>query len=92
MLMIALIAGVLGIGQVPAQATTKKVVVDGASYRVRVRGQEVEVAAKSLFAIKSLENRDRMRRAVTLATGCQIGDELRVSAAILQGRLVCGTP
>lgn len=90
MLLVALIAGALGAPQEPTHATTKKVVIDGSSYRVRVRDQEVEVAAKGLIAVKSLNSRDRMRRAVTEATGCQIVDELPISASIMQGHLSCG--
>ncbi len=89
MLLNAVIATMLSLSAEPARATTTKVNIDGSTYRVRVRGSEVEVASKSLIAIKSLTNRDRMRRAVTKATGCQITDELLVSTSILQGRLAC---
>jgi hypothetical protein len=88
MLMIALAAG-LFLAQEPTEPTTKKVVIDGKNYRVKVRGQEVEVASKGLVAFKSLDGRDRMRRAVTAATGCKIVDELPISSSILQGRLLC---
>ena len=90
MLMIAVIAGILGASAEAPQATTTKVKVDGSSYRVRVRGDEVEVASKSLFAIKSLDSQESMRQAVAKATGCRIVDELRISTTILQGRLACG--
>ena len=67
---------------------TRKVVVDGGTYRVSWRAGQVEVAKKSLVVISSLGLRDAMRKAVVAATGCELSDEL-VLGNILEGRLKC---
>ena len=90
MFMIAIAVGLLASDPATIQTVTKKVTIEGARYRVRVRGDEVEVASKSLVAIQTLNSRDRMRRAVAEATRCRLVDELQLSASILQGRLDCG--
>jgi len=90
MLLLTIIAALLASSpQGAPKSVTTKVKVDGASYRVRTRGAEVEVASKGLIAVKSISHRDRMRRAVKVATGCEIIDELTISPSIMQGRLSC---
>lgn len=88
MLAAMIVAMMSDMPQRPDAATTR-VQVEGSTYRVRVRGSEVEVASKRLLAVKSVANRERMRRAVIEATGCQIIDELVLSPSILQGKLSC---
>ncbi len=77
----------------PDRHSEKKVTfvqVDGSRYRVTVRGSDVEVT-KQAFAVRySLAERDRLREAVKLATGCRIVDELAPSAK-LKGRLACSS-
>lgn len=51
-----------------------KVEVDGARYRVLVRGSEMIVANKSLMTRRSPDERDKMRRAAKQATGCDLTD------------------
>lgn len=64
--------------------------VDGASYRVTVvNDDKVLVARKALFVAYDLYERDRQRKAVTIATGCEIVDELPSNDARLRGRLDC---
>ena len=49
--------------------------VEGRTYRVRVKGNEIRVFDKGIAWKKSLEQRERMRRAVNLATGCHLTDD-----------------
>jgi len=71
------------------QKVSHRVTVNGAVYRVTVRGEAVEVAKKKLVVKPSLAERDAQRSAVTRATGCRIVDELDFSEARLKGRLDC---
>lgn len=72
-----------------AALTMNRVVqVDGNSYRVEVRGEEVRVFQKAAFTKRSLERRDKMRRAVVIATGCRIVDDYWLDTRI-EGALVC---
>lgn len=68
---------------------TKHVMVGDVRYRVTVDGTAVTVARKSLFSKFTLEERDAQRKAVVLATGCTITDELPSDDARLRGRLAC---
>jgi hypothetical protein len=62
-----------------AQATTginKTVEVDSSGYRVKVKsGGEVVIFNKQPFRGRTVVERDRMRRAVTLATSCRLADD-----------------
>ena len=62
--------------------------VDGARYRVTIRGDEVTVTKKALAVTLTLKERDAQREAVRIATGCELTDELPNSAK-LKGRLKC---
>jgi hypothetical protein len=62
--------------------------VDGARYRVTVRGNEVTVNKKATVVRYSIKERDAQREAVRRATGCRIVDELAGSAR-LRGKLDC---
>jgi hypothetical protein len=73
-----------------AKATTTKVEVDGKKYRVSTDGDAVVVARKSLIVSYDIDERDRQREAVKIATGCMVGDELPSNDGRLRGRLVCG--
>ncbi|PCG09646.1 hypothetical protein COA17_07240 [Sphingomonas ginsenosidimutans] len=65
-----------------------KVEVDGARYRVTTTGQIVTVARKSFIVQFNIEERDRMRKAVRVATGCNVVDEIP-NGAKLRGKLDC---
>ncbi len=62
--------------------------VEGARYRVTIRGDEVTVTKKALAVTLTLRERDAQRQAVVIATGCRLVDELPNSAK-LKGRLEC---
>jgi hypothetical protein len=66
----------------------KKVEVDGSTYRVEVRDSVVIVAKKALVVAFTMEERDRMRRAATEATGCRVYDEFP-NGAKLKAKLDC---
>lgn len=77
-----------------AQASERKVnqlaEVDGRTYRVAVKGDEVHVFDKAFGWKQSPEQRNRMRRAVVLATGCYIThDYWAVGQGRLKGSLDC---
>lgn len=78
----------------PAPATkappngTKRVEIDGRTYRVTVRGKSVEVADKAAFTMRSPESAARMRRAVVDVTGCRMEDGYW-QATVMQGTLAC---
>lgn len=63
--------------------------VDGARYRVEVKGDEVTVAKKAVLVKWNMKERDAQRRAVLAATGCEVVDEFEVRNAKLKGRLKC---
>jgi len=69
--------------------TTKRVDVDGKIYRVTRTGDAVVVARKSFIVSYDIGERDAQRRAVLIATGCQIVDELPSTDARLRGKLLC---
>lgn len=62
--------------------------VDGARYRVTVKGDEVTVNKKATFVRLTIKERDAQRQAVKQATGCDIVDELP-NTAKLTGKLSC---
>jgi hypothetical protein len=66
--------------------------VDESRYRVLVRGDEVKVFNKALItgqrANGSTKQRDQMRQAVSLVTGCQIKDDFW-RGAVLVGVIDC---
>lgn len=72
-----------------AKGTNYFATVDGARYRVNVRGGEVRVFKKAVLVRYTLEERDRMRRAVKLATGCDAVDEMPNDAGHLHAKLSC---
>lgn len=67
------------------------VTVDGARYRVRVLDGKFEVNKKSMVVRDTIEERDRQRQAVRLATGCEPTDEFARTAK-LRGKLNCPIP
>ena len=90
-LAVSLIALVL---PMQAQANERKVNqladVDGRTYRVMVKGEEVHVFDKAFGWKQSPEQRNRMRRAVVLATGCYISNDYwAVGQGRLKGSLDC---
>ena len=66
----------------------KKVLVDGATYRVAVVAGVVTVAKKATVVKFNIQERDRMREAVKVATGCSVVDEIP-NGAKLKGKLNC---
>ena len=76
---------------VAATRETKRVEVDGRTYRVTVQGQGVIVANKGAVVTYDLDERDRQRKAVEAATGCRVSDEMPSADARLRGRLDCTT-
>lgn len=91
---VALCAGAIlaSAASVPAAGkdhTTWKVKVDGSSFRVTLDKHGVlNVVNKAFFTGRSMDVRDKMRQAVTKATGCQIVDEMWFDAK-LKGRISC---
>ncbi len=75
----------------PAEVN-QTVKVEGKSYRVLVRGDEVKVFQKALIAgqkVKgSTEQRAQMRQAVNQATGCKMTDDFW-RGAVLVGVMDC---
>ncbi len=84
-----MIIALLAAAATPVPKVEHRVKVDDRTYRVTVTGPNVEVAEKSMVVKRTVETRDRMRRAVTAATGCSIVDELPMLVAKLEGRLSC---
>jgi hypothetical protein len=72
----------------PPQKANIKAVVDGSTFLVRVRGDQVVVANKAMFVAQTMDLRDKMRTAVQQATGCQITDEIWLETK-LGGKLNC---
>lgn len=70
------------------QRTTIKVRIADGTYRVTVKGKEVEVANKSAFTHRGIESREVLRDAVTKATNCRILDDYWEGAKLV-GRLEC---
>lgn len=67
----------------------RTVSVGNSRYRVKVREDgSVIVVSKAILVGRTMQMRDGMREAVTVATGCKLIDELWVENA-LQGRLAC---
>lgn len=66
--------------------------VDESTYRVMVRGEEVKVFNKALLTGQRQKGqtleRDRMRRAVNLVTGCKITDDF-FQGPVLIGVIDC---
>ena len=77
--------------EAPTEPFERKVEVGGATYRVAVKRSIVTVSKKSVFVGFSIEERDKMRQAVKLATGCNVVDEIP-SGAKLKGKLLCNEP
>lgn len=75
----------------PTERYEKKVEVAGATYRVNVRDGIVTVAKKTTFVRFDIRERDRMREAVKVATGCAVVDEIPLVGK-LRGKLSCPTP
>lgn len=76
-----------------APATFNETVqVDESRYRVLVRGEEVKVFNKALLTGQRAKGqtleRDRMRRAVLLVTGCKIADDF-FQGPVLIGLIDC---
>lgn len=82
----ALIAGHAALA---SEKTSKRVDIDGKTYRVTRSGDTVVVARKSFLVSYDIGERDAQRRAVLIATGCQIVDELPSTDARLRGKLQC---
>ncbi len=68
-----------------------KVKIDGKSYRVRVQGENVKSISKAMLTGVSLSQRDDLRNAVKVATGCEIVDDYWEEAK-LAGKLKCTEP
>lgn len=71
-----------------------KVKIEGKSYRIRVQGENVKAIPKAMLSAATLDQRDDLRKAVKVATGCEIIDEFWDDAK-LAGKLKCteqGTP
>jgi hypothetical protein len=83
---------VLAITWAPASAAAQRqsqtVSVGGARYRVTSEDGVVTVAKKAFVVRFSIEERDAMRQAVKVATGCSIYDEIP-NGAKLRGKLKC---
>lgn len=62
--------------------------VNGARYRVTIRGETFVVNKKAMVVRDTIEERDAQRQAVRIATGCEPIDELQRSAR-LRGKLAC---
>lgn len=74
---------------VPAEKSQSLVEVDGHRYRVLVKnGTDVYVYQKAPFLDLSPSELDRRRRAVPIATGCQLRDAV-VHGGDLRGMLDC---
>lgn len=67
------------------------VTVDGLGYTVRVKGEEVKVWRRGVMALRNfgIEDVDRMRRAVTMATPCAVSHEFVNPEYQLVGRIAC---
>lgn len=65
-----------------------KTIIDGKTYRVKVKGGAVGVFDKSLISMRSPERGDLMRKALKQATGCGIRDEYWEGAHLV-GMLDC---
>ncbi len=69
--------------------TNETVDVDGSRYRVRVKDSgEVIVFTKHPFRGRTIVERDRMRRAVKVATGCALIDDFYRDNRLV-GALAC---
>jgi hypothetical protein len=86
--LVVLIAALSAAAGAATKTINHKVVIDGRTYRVEVKGQTVEVFDKSMFVKRSPETGVRLRAAVKAATGCGIKDEYW-EAAHLAGLLAC---
>lgn len=73
------------------KAINYKVKVDGKSFRVRVQGDQVKAIPKGMIAGQSISQRDTLRAAVFVATGCQIVDDYWDESR-LAGKLACSAP
>lgn len=73
------------------QKVTKKVVINGKTFRVTVIGDAVMVANKAMFVAFDIQERDDQRAAVKEVTGCEVVDELPSNDAKLRGKLKCPT-
>lgn len=73
-------------------SVNQTVKVDESTYRVLVRGEEVKVFNKALLTGQRQKGqtleRDRMRRAVNLVTGCKITDDF-FQGPVLIGVIDC---
>ncbi len=72
----------------PAAQVTHKIKIDGALYRVTVKGEDYEVARKSLITTMSTAERDRMFKALEKVTGCKSFRDW-MAANVLMGKLDC---
>lgn len=68
-----------------------KVKIDGKSYRIRVQGENVKAISKAMLSAATLDQRDDLRNAVRVATGCEIVDDFWDDAK-LAGKLKCTEP
>lgn len=84
----ALAAGAALISAEPADQVSKVVEVNGAKYRVTVKGAAVEVKKKKFFVRYDMAERDAQREAVAKATGCRAVDEMP-GATSLRAKLDC---
>jgi hypothetical protein len=85
-----LILALAALAEPPAK-TEIKVKVDGTTYRVLTRGDEVVIANKSFMTRRSPSQRDAMRKAAKDATSCEIKDDYWEGSRLV-GKLMCGHP
>ncbi|CAN5278540.1 hypothetical protein BH11PSE5_BH11PSE5_30690 [soil metagenome] len=65
-----------------------KVRVDRDTFRVKVRDGYVQIADKAVMTSDTPQIRDQMKRAVKLATGCEIDDPYWRNSKLV-GKLLC---
>jgi transcriptional regulator of nitric oxide reductase len=86
-----LLTSLLVIAAPLAEKQETKVDIDGATYRVLVRNEEVVVARKAFMTRRSPEEREAMRAAARKVTGCELGDAYWEGSRLV-GKLSCSEP
>ncbi|WP_294292654.1 hypothetical protein [uncultured Sphingomonas sp.] len=84
-----LLAGPTSMTAVQADQRSKTVQIGSSKFRVTVASDGiVTVVNKALLTGRNMDVRDKMRLAVTQATGCELRDEMWFDAK-LRGKLLC---
>ena len=71
-----------------AEKQETKVDINGGTYRVLVRDEEIVVARKAFMTRRSPEEREAMREAARKVTGCEMGDAYWDGSRLV-GKLAC---